>query len=188
MRRVMIVGGPGSGKTTLAVELGRRTGLPVVHMDHIHWTPGWIERRAEEKDRLVWAAHRREAWILEGGHSRSYADRVAHADTLVWLDVPVGLRLWRVLRRAWTWRGRSRPDLPPGCPERLDRETLAFVRFILRSRRASRAKIAAIFADPPPHLRALRLRGRGAVPCALSELAPGPARAETPAAAPAPHG
>ncbi len=44
MQRVMIVGGPGSGKSTLARRLGANTGLPVFHMDHTHWQPGWIER------------------------------------------------------------------------------------------------------------------------------------------------
>lgn len=42
MRRVMIVGHPGSGKSTLARAMGERTGLPVVHIDQIHWRPGWV--------------------------------------------------------------------------------------------------------------------------------------------------
>jgi adenylate kinase family enzyme len=99
MKRVMIVGGPGSGKSTLARLLGERTGLPVVHIDHIHWQAGWIERDKEDKDRLTREVHARDAWIFEGGHSRTYDDRMARADTLIWLDMPVWLRLWRVLRR-----------------------------------------------------------------------------------------
>jgi len=46
MQRVMIVGGPGSDKSTLAVMMGAITTLPVYHMDHIHWKPHWIERTA----------------------------------------------------------------------------------------------------------------------------------------------
>jgi adenylate kinase family enzyme len=52
MQRVMIVGQPGSGKSTLARKLGQRTGLPVIHIDTIHWQPGWVERSWDEKTRL----------------------------------------------------------------------------------------------------------------------------------------
>lgn len=52
MQRVMIVGQPGSGKSRLAQALGARTGLPVVHIDTIHWQPGWVERSFNEKTRL----------------------------------------------------------------------------------------------------------------------------------------
>ena len=67
MRRVMIVGGPGSGKSTLARALGARSGLPVFHMDLIHWQSGWVERSKPEKDRLTHKVHRRDAWISRAG-------------------------------------------------------------------------------------------------------------------------
>jgi adenylate kinase family enzyme len=155
MRRVMIVGGPGSGKSTLARAVGARTGLPVFHMDQIHYRPNWIERSRDEKDRLTREVHRQDAWIFEGGHSRTYPERIGRADTLIWLDVPVALRLWRILRRWVVYRGRTRPDMPPGCRERV---TLEFVAFILRTRRSARARHAALWRDPPAHVRAHRLR------------------------------
>ena len=49
MQRVMILGQPGSGKSTLAQKLGACTGLPVFHIDNIHWSPGWVERPSDEK-------------------------------------------------------------------------------------------------------------------------------------------
>jgi adenylate kinase family enzyme len=158
MRRVMIVGGPGSGKSTLARDLGARSGLPVFHIDLIHWQAGWVERSKAEKDRPHRDVHRQDAWIFEGGHSRTYAERVARADTFIWLDVPVALRLWRVLRRSVIYFGRTRPDLPEGCPERINRETVAFIAYILRTRRSARARLEAIWRNPPTHLRTFRLR------------------------------
>lgn len=158
MRRVMVVGQPGSGKSTFARRLGAATGLPVVHIDTIHWQPGWVERPWPEKDRLVAEVHARDAWIFEGGHSRSWPERLARADTLIWLDVTLPRRLWRVLRRTLTGLGRTRPDLPEHCPERLDRGYLGFLAYIWRTRRSARDRIAAIFADPPPHLRLHRFR------------------------------
>ncbi|MEM7668121.1 MAG: DNA topology modulation protein FlaR [Pseudomonadota bacterium] len=126
MQRIMIVGGPGSGKSTLARQLGEKTGLPVYHMDMIHWQPGWIERETDEKARLTREVHARQRWIFEGGFSDTYLDRAARADTLIWLDVAMWRRIVRVIRRMVLNRGKSRPDMPDGCPERLDREFLGF--------------------------------------------------------------
>ena len=57
----MIGGGPGAGKSTLARALGARAGLPVIHIDPIHWMPGWVERPAAEKARLRREVHMRDA-------------------------------------------------------------------------------------------------------------------------------
>jgi adenylate kinase family enzyme len=160
VRRVMIVGGPGSGKSVLARALGARTGLPVYHIDRIHWLPGWVERDRAEKTRLCREIHARDRWIFEGGHSVTWPERLARSDTLVWLDVPVAVRQWRVITRAIRYWGESRPDLPEGCPEGFGWETLAFWRFIWATRATARARILAIFADPPPHLALHRLASR----------------------------
>jgi len=157
MKRVMIVGGPGSGKSVLAAALGKKTGLPVFHMDKIHWLPDWVERTREEKDRMTHEVHMKDNWIFEGGHSSTYAERVARADTFIWLDVPVGRRIYRVLKRSLRYYGQNRPDLPEGCPERFNRQTVEFVRFIWRTRHSARAKLEAIYRDPPSHLKVHRL-------------------------------
>jgi len=157
MKRVMIVGGPGSGKSMLAAALGEKTGLPVFHMDKIHYRPGWVERSRQEKDRLTHEVHIQDRWIFEGGHSNTYAERVARADTFIWLDVPVGLRVFRVLKRSLRYYGRSRPDLPDGCPERFNWQTVEFLTFIWRTRHSARNKLKRIFCDPPAHLTVHRL-------------------------------
>ncbi|SIN81887.1 Adenylate kinase [Vannielia litorea] len=166
----MIVGGPGSGKSTLARALGALTGLPVFHMDHIHYAPGWVPRDAEVKDWMSREVHRQPRWIFEGGHSRTYADRLARANLLIWLDLPVGLRLWRVWCRTWRYLGKTRPDLPAGCTERLDRGAVDFWLFIWRTRHSSRAKLAEIAAAPPPHLTVVHLRSRREVQAFLGAV------------------
>lgn len=158
MKRVMIVGGPGSGKSMLARLLGERTGLPVYHMDKIHFRAGWVERTRAEKDLLTHEVHMKDTWIFEGGHSSTYEERVSRADTFVWLDVAVGLRIFRVLKRSVQYYGQSRPDLAEGCPERFNLETIEFLRFILRTRRSARSKLQKIYENPPDHLRVVRLR------------------------------
>jgi adenylate kinase family enzyme len=155
MRRVMILGQSGSGKSTLARALGARTGLPVVQIDHIHWQPGWVERPREEKTRLCREVEAREAWIFEGGHSATWTTRLARADLLVWLDRPVGLRIWSVVARCLRHLGRTRPDLPEGCPETL-RTMPEFLRFIWRTRRGARERMARLAAEAPCPVVCLR--------------------------------
>ncbi len=170
MRRVMIVGQPGAGKSTLARAMGAATGLPVVHIDRIHWLPGWVERPRDDKTRLCQEVEASEAWIFEGGHSATWDSRVARADLLVWLDRPVGLRLWRVLRRTLLQLGRTRPDLPEGCPERLG-NLPEFLRFIWRTRRTARERmerLAVVAPCPVVRLRSDREVARflaGLPPC-----------------------
>lgn len=170
MRRVMIVGGPGSGKSTLARAMGTRTGLPVYHMDLLHWRPGWVERDRAEKIAMALEITARDDWIFEGGMSATYPERVARADTLIWLDLPIGLRLWRVVRRWMIYRGQTRPDLPKDCPERLDPE---FLRWIVTSRARTRQRHLAIKADAL-HLAFHHLRSPGQVRAFLAALPPVP--------------
>ncbi len=157
MKRVMIVGQPGSGKSTLAQVLGERTGLPVIHIDKIHWKPGWIERTKAEKTLLCQKAEQQEHWIFEGGHSATWLSRLARADVLIWLDRPAGLRLWRVVRRALIGLGRTRPDMAEGCPEQLG-PLPEFIRYIWTSRRTQRAKIGRLVSFAPGTCRVVHLR------------------------------
>lgn len=141
MKRVMIVGGSGAGKSTLARGFGAATGLPVHHMDHIHWQAGWVARsRAQRKD-MALAIEAQDRWIFEGGFSTTYDNRAARADTLIWLDVPVAVRLWRVTWRTVKSYGRNRPDIPQGCAERLGADTIAFYHWIWRTRESGRQRI-----------------------------------------------
>jgi len=170
MKRIMIVGQPGSGKSTLAQALGERTGLPVVHIDTIHWQPGWVERRKAETTRLCEEVERSDCWIFEGGHSATWPSRVARADMLVWLDRPVALRLWRVVRRAVAGLGRTRVDMAEGCPERL-RSLPEFLRYIWTTRNSARRKIAGLAASAPATCEIVHLRSDGEVDAFVSNLA-----------------
>lgn len=169
MKRVMIVGQPGSGKSTLAQAIGRITGLTVVHIDNIHWRSGWIERSPNEKSRLCREVEMQERWIFEGGHSATWDTRIARADLLIWLDRSIGLRIWRVLRRTLTGLGRTREDLPEGCPEQL-RLLPGFLRFIWTTRHTSWAQTAELAAAAPPSCGVIHLRTNREVGDFLSNL------------------
>lgn len=144
MKRVMIIGQPGSGKSTLARLLGERTGLPVVHCDMIHWQSGWVERKRADKIALALASHAEPEWIFEGGLSGTMDVRLQRADTLIVLDLPLWLRMWRVFCRTLRHYGQTRPDLPDGCPERFSAD---FWGFIWRTRNTGRANNMEIMAS-----------------------------------------
>jgi len=154
VKRVMIVGGPGAGKTTVALSLANITGLPVFHIDQIHYQPGWVERPLDEKITMAKANEAKTSWIIEGGLSSTYGNRCRRADTMIWLDLPVRTRLARIVKRRMQYSDKTRPDLPENCPERL---APGFLAFILRTRNSGREKIAQAIAEAP-HLTVHHLR------------------------------
>lgn len=163
MQRVMIVGAPGSGKSTLARWLGARLDLPVHHMDHLHHLPGWEPRPDPEKQAMAHAIEATPAWVFEGGMSSTYATRAARADTLIWLDLPVGLRLWRVTKRLVRYWGQTRPDMAPGCVEGLGWHTFEFYHWIVTTRRGARRKVQAVLDAAHPRLQVYHLTTRAEV-------------------------
>ena len=127
MRRVLVIGPCGAGKSTLAVELGQKLGLSVFHMDKLNWQPGWVESSKDEISVKLAEIVAADRWLIDGTYGGTLAPRLARADTVIYLDYPIRLCLWRLMRRIWTYRGRTRPDMTEGCPERFDLEFLIYL-------------------------------------------------------------
>ena len=138
MRRVLVLGCPGAGKSTLARSLGEALSLPVVHLDKLWWKSGWINRTEGEFDALLDAVLLGEEWVIDGNYLRTLPRRLERCDAVVLLDYPRRVCLFRALRRILTWRGRTRPDMAADCPERLDGE---FVRWIWEFHRTQRPQV-----------------------------------------------
>ena len=143
MRRIAIIGCSGAGKSTLALALADRLGLPVVHLDRLFWKPGWVEStHAEFEDRQRAALPKDGAWIADGNYGSTLDLRFALADTIIFLDLPTSVCLWRIVARRFS-RG-PRPDMAPGCSEQLEVE---FLRYVMRWRRERRPAVVARLAE-----------------------------------------
>jgi adenylate kinase family enzyme len=127
MQRGLIIGPCGAGKSTLAGVLGRKLALPVFHMDQLNWRPGWVESSKDELRARLAVITAGERWLIDGNYGGTLDARLARADTVVYLDYPIRLCVWRLLRRIWTYRGRTRPDMTEGCPERFDLEFFLYL-------------------------------------------------------------
>ena len=161
-RRVVVVGSTGSGKTTMAAAVARILGLPHVEQDALYWEPGWVEPpRALFRQRLLQALAG-PAWVVDGNYNHQARDLTwGGAEALIWLDYPLPVILWRLLRRTlartlsgellWgtnreTWRGAF-----------FARDSLFF--YAIRSRNRHRQAYPAALASPEyAHLYAIRLR------------------------------
>ncbi|NYF57579.1 AAA family ATPase [Micromonospora purpureochromogenes] len=157
MRRILIVGSSGAGKSTLARAVARRLDLPLIHLDRHYWRPGWIPADDAAFHAKIAALAAGERWVMDGNYGSTLDLRLPRADLLVLVDLPWPLCLARVVRRRWDRRAADRPDLPAGCPERLD---LGFLHYIWRYPGRSRPRVFAAVAAHAPDLPVVRLRTR----------------------------
>ena len=127
MERILIIGCGGAGKSTLARQLGEKLDLPVVHLDKLYWNPGWVESAPEEFDRKLAAELEKPRWIMDGNFNRTMPQRIGKCDTVIYLDFNRMTCLWGVIKRNITNRGKVRPDMGEGCPDKIDWEFIRWV-------------------------------------------------------------
>jgi adenylate kinase family enzyme len=132
------LGSAGSGKSTLSRKLGSIFDLPVIHLDRYYWNPNWVPTSDEEWDQRVEALSRQERWIMDGNYSRTLDIRIGRADTIIFLDMPTLLCIYRVIKRRVMYHRKTRPDLNERCPEKLD---WAFLKWGWNFRRRSRPRV-----------------------------------------------
>ena len=166
MERIVIIGCPGSGKSTLARELGEKLGLTVVHLDRLWWTKGWKNVTREEFDTRLDNALKLDSWIIDGNYSRTMDARLEKCDTIIWLDFSRWMCLLGLFQRVVWNRGKTRPDMAEGCPERVDWE---FIKYVWNFNKHNRV-LNATRIGKSKHARAIVLRNRKEVKAFLDTL------------------
>lgn len=99
MKKVLVLGCAGSGKSTFSSQLGQVTGLPVIHLDSLYWKPNWIAATEEEWDQTMDELVRLESYIMDGNYSRTLSKRLMDADVVFYFDFPRLLCIYRVIKR-----------------------------------------------------------------------------------------
>lgn len=167
MERILVIGSPGAGKSTLARRLAERLDLPLIHLDGEYFGPGWaMPSRSEWRDRVKALAARPE-WIMDGNYASTFDIRVPRATAVVWLDLPrwrclAGV-VWRVLRNY----GKARPDLGVAGPERFD---WSFLRWIWSYPDKMGSRTARMLERLRPDQKAFVLRSHSEIPALEAAL------------------
>jgi adenylate kinase family enzyme len=128
MRKIAIIGSGGSGKSTLAVKLGTTLHLPVHHLDALYWQPGWIPTEREKFINDQQKILQQDTWIIDGNYSSTMDERLAMADTIIFLHYTTIRCLYGITKRRLQYRNQTRPDMGKECPEKLDWEFFHWVR------------------------------------------------------------
>jgi adenylate kinase family enzyme len=157
MKRILVIGSSGAGKSTFSRRLGEITKLPVVHLDVLHWKPGWTEPDKKEWQNTVKEALKAERWIMDGNFGGTMEMRLAACDTAILLDLPRSLCVYRILKRVVTYRKETRPDMAPGCDEKFDWK---FLRWVWNFPRDSKPKTEALLKKFENEKNVIRLTSK----------------------------
>lgn len=162
MQRISVVGTSGSGKTTLARALAERLGCYHIELDALHWGPNWELPTIEGFQTAVTAAiNQHDQWVIDGNYSKARDIVWPRADTVVWLDYPLPLILWRLLFRTLR-RTLTREELWRGNRETFrqaffSRDSILW--WAIKTYPRRRREYPALFARPEyAHLETVRLR------------------------------
>jgi adenylate kinase family enzyme len=169
MRKVLVIGPGGSGKSTFARQLGEVLNIEVKHLDSFYWRAGWIKPSQEDWLQTVTELTRGDAWIMEGNFSGRLELRLMHCDTIIFLDMPRLVCLWRITKRRLRYHNRSRPDMAEGCSEKLD---LEFLDWVWSYPRRSRPKVVKLLGEHSGSKQVVWLRSNAEVKRFFRELHP----------------
>ncbi len=138
MKKIIVIGCPGSGKSTFSRALHDRTGIPLFHLDMMYWN---ADRTTVEK--AVFRARlgsvlAQDVWIIDGNYASTMEWRLQACDTVFFLDYPLAVCLNGIRSR----KGKARPDMP--WTEAENEEDLEFMEFIENYRSVSRPTVLAL--------------------------------------------
>ena len=168
MKKILIIGSSGAGKSTLAKKLGEKLGLKIIHLDKIYWKPNWTEPSKDEWKETLERVMRNDAtWIMDGNFSGTLDIRLPRCDTVIFLDMPPAVCIYRVLKRVAFSYKKTRPDMADGCPEHFDWE---FLTWIWNFENRSKHKMEKLLKEYENEKTIIRLKSKREVKKFLCEV------------------
>jgi adenylate kinase family enzyme len=168
MNRVVIIGSPGAGKSTLARALGRILHMNVVHLDRVFWEHSWKKKPLKTRiDILLEIVRKNDRWIIEGTYLGSSKPRMEAADTIIFLDTNALVCLYRIFKRHFNHEDIHRA-IPEGCHDKLNLiRILKVLVFPFKGKIALKRKLL-LYASDSKHV--IRLRSTKEVASFLDQL------------------
>lgn len=136
-KKIAIVGGPGTGKTTLSDKLSEIYGIKATHIDGIHFLENWNMRDKSERDKIILNLINKDKWIIDGTYKSTLKPRFEKADLIIWLDYSTFEQLRGVITRYIKNKGKEKKEIP-GCKEKIDKE---FITYVLKYNKYKRINI-----------------------------------------------
>lgn len=170
--RINVVGASGCGKSTLAKQIAQSLNLGYFEMDEIFWLPNWQEPDDEDYFEDIDQVVQKEAWVLDGNYRRLQQIKWQRAQVVVWVDLPYGLIIWRLLKRTYR-RVRGKEVLWAGNIETLGRalSSSSVIWWSVKNLRGRRKEYAAAAQAPGlSHIQFIRLRSRNEIADFLAGL------------------
>lgn len=126
MKRIIVIGMMGSGKSTFANKLGKKINLPVIHLDKEYHLSNWEERFTKERwIEFLKNLLKQKEWIIDGNYKSTLNLRLKTADTVVFFDFPKWICLFRAFKRSFN---KEQPfDKPKGMREKISFELIKLI-------------------------------------------------------------
>ncbi len=167
MKRIIIIGSGGAGKSTLARRLSEILNIEVFHLDKLYWQPNWVEPPKNEWQKTVDEILKRDSWIMDGNFGGTMEMRLQACDTAIFLDFPPTICLYRILKRRLKYRKTNRPDMTIGCNEKVD---FKFLGWIWNYRKINKPKVESLLRNFERDKTIIRLKSARDVEKFLADL------------------
>lgn len=163
MEKIVIIGCCGGGKTTLAYQLSKKLSIEVYDLDDHFWHAGWVVTPDDRWQEIQHELVGRDRWIISGTYRSTLDIRIAAADTIIFLDLPLWLCFWRVVKR----KVRNYCGLEKSLPKRMQdnhkfgfkalRNDLGFLWYVLIFKKNHNAPIREILGGVKPDKQVIEL-------------------------------
>ena len=124
MKKIIIIGSCGAGKTTFAQKINKKLNLPLTNLDQLYWKPGWERTSKTEWREKVEQLVKGDKWIIDGNYQSTFDIRFPACDTIIFLDINRFTCLFRILKRRFL---KNRIDVLNKCEEKIDWKFLKWV-------------------------------------------------------------